>query len=492
MDYNRMNHSETYNKKIIWKMGLNASLGSLIFGYNFGVFNTSQENVSAALGWNDNKDLYISIMTALFSAGGLFGATSAGLITNKIGRRRALMLMDILHMVSCALFAIIYTPFFAAGRFLTGYVCGVYSTLVPLYLSEIAPADIMGKIGDLSQLIIAFGVFLSYVVGLPLPIDDNNSSQLKYYWILMFTVQILFSITQFFILYKVYKYDTPVWYLSKHQNEKALYCLLQWYNETGAYDVLKKFGSSVIGILEEDHDNSGFSQSELTVEICEKASLEIRDEIDFSYKDLLLFRKKTGKMMRLGFLMNTFQSTTGVAALTAYTTKIFMSLGMGTFEARIFTVGLGILNFLSTLSVIPIIDKFNRKTLLMTGVSCMCLSMFSLGFIAENDLTSSFLVFTFIITFIFGYGTGIGTICWVYSGEILTSRAMAICIGANWFWATVDTFTFPNVVNIFSIGVAFWIYSVICLITIAYFLVDFVETRGLNKFQIRKAFEKFS
>lgn len=111
--------------------------------------------------------------------GGLFGALFSGSLANKIGRRKALMLVDIINIFGCVFFIIPETISFAIGRFITGYTAGSFSVLSPLYISEISPPDIMGTIGSLCGLALAFGIMVAYAMALPLPTSNYGSDELN-------------------------------------------------------------------------------------------------------------------------------------------------------------------------------------------------------------------------------------------------------------------------------------------------------------------------
>ncbi|CAG9316932.1 unnamed protein product [Blepharisma stoltei] len=491
MAYQELN-SKPYNKKIVWKIALNASIGSFIFGYNTGVFNSNQLNVAATLGWGGNENLYISIMAAMMPFGGLFGALFAGTIAQKIGRRKALMLMDVINIFGCVFFICPYTSAFALGRFITGYTTGSFSVLSPLYIGETSPPDIMGTIGSLCGLILAVGIMVAYAMALPLPTGDYHSDPLNYWWIFMFVFQALFTAFQFFVLWKVYKEDTPIWLLSKKQDQKALKSSMQYYNEDEAVKVIQKLRAS----MSADRDKT---LEAIEKEVPETATSEKPKEIDnskrqtdYTYKELLCCSKKSRKMMRLGILVNVFQVAAGVDALFAYTTKIFSELGGGVFESRAYTVVFGVVTVISTLAVFPVVDRFNRKTLILLGNGGMFITMFFLGLFAEEFSGSGPIPsLVFVLLYVLAWSIGLGTICWVYSGEILTSRAISICIGVNWIVIISVIFTFPHIASWFSIGIAFWVYAVISALGIVYFLIEFVETKGLDSTQIKEAFDKY-
>ena len=170
----------TFDIKKVWNLALAASWGSFIFGYNIGAFASCQDNVSAALDWGDTKDTLIMIMSAMMPFGAMFGALTSGIIARKYGRRKALMLTDLITIFGSGIIVIPYTATFGLGRFVTGFAAGSFACLVPLYINEVAPVEVAGKVGGIVQFQVSFGIVIAYAVALPLPTGDYNSNPLNY------------------------------------------------------------------------------------------------------------------------------------------------------------------------------------------------------------------------------------------------------------------------------------------------------------------------
>ncbi|CAG9330102.1 unnamed protein product [Blepharisma stoltei] len=474
---------KSFNSKIVWKLTLNATIGSFLFGYNIGVFNSNQENIAATLGWGDNKDLYISTMAATLPLGGLVGSLYAGSLANKVGCRKALMITDFINICGSLFFLIPYTATFGIGRLVTGYSSGSFSTLCPLYIGEISPPEVMGTMGSLTALIIALGVLVAFILALPLPTGDYNSDVFNYWWMFMFVFQAFFALTQLFILWKVYRLDTPIRYLHKDIEEKALESLQQVYTEEEANKTLEKLKFS-------RNDRSTLSEMD-SVETAGKDQ-NLKNDEDFTYSELICCVKPIRKKIRLGIAISFLQVAGGVDALFTYTAKIFRELGGGVFESRIYTAVFGLANLASVVVVIYIVEKLKRRTLLIFGNAGMGIAMAFLGIFASilSDAGPIPPLF-FMFLYVFAFSNGIGTITYVYCGEILTSRAMSICMAINWFMIAFVIFTFPHMVALMTIGVSFWVFGVVCGIGILYFLIEFVETKGLDAEQIKAAFDKY-
>lgn len=172
--------SNQFSMAKVTKITVNATIGSFIFGYNIGIFNSMQSNVSASLNWGDAKDLYVSIIATLMPLGALFGAIYGGPIATRIGRRRAIIFTDITVVIGSLVFLAPYTWSLAIGRVITGYAAGSFSVLCPVYVSESAPNKVRGKLGSLIQIMITLGIVCAFAIALPLPTEDYVNDPINY------------------------------------------------------------------------------------------------------------------------------------------------------------------------------------------------------------------------------------------------------------------------------------------------------------------------
>jgi len=464
-----------YDSGKVWKMCLTASLGSFIFGYNLGVFTSIHDPVASTLDWGSDKDTWITVMSAIMPFGAMISAVFSGPISNRIGRRRTLMLSNFVTLLGAGIIVIPFTVTFGIGRFITGIGAGSYAALVPLYINETSPTEISGKTGAMVQFQITLGIVVAYLLALVLPTGDYDSDPLTYWWMGMFALQGPIAMLQFFLFFWAYKLETPTWFWSKNFREDALESLRQVYSEESAQEALKRLDS----VQNQD--------KELTSSFISEAGN------DPSYMELLLCKQGTGKLMRLGWANNFFQQFSGINAILAYSTAIFGHLGGGTFMSRVYTVIVGTVNMVSALAVIPLVDKLGRKILLVLGCIGMggCLFLSGLFSGPLSSWSIAFPMISILLYIVFFEGT-IGPICWIYCGEIMSPRGMSICTAVNWLCVTIVIFTFPPLKDLLGISVVFWCYAAICAVGVLYFWLDMLETRGLNKQEIQKLFMKKS
>lgn len=460
--------------KAVWRLAVNASWGSFVFGYNIGVFTSCQPCVSATLGWGGDKDLYITIMAAMMPLGAMFGALSSGILARKAGRRKALMITDIITIIGSGIIVIPLTPFFAIGRFVTGFCAGCFACLVPLYINETAPLEVGGKVGGIVQFQVTFGIVVAYALALLLPTGDYGSDPLNYLWMAMFGFQSLFALLQLFLYMAVYTNESPKWLIENGKFDLALNSLKEVYDDEQATVILKRM-----------EDGSKKSMIELGVD----SNSSGVDEP--SYSEILGCKNDLGRMIRLGCLINFFQQFSGINAILTFSTAIFGSIAGGTFISRVFTLIVGVVNMASTLAVFPLIEKVGRKKIIVYGGLGMTICLFCMGFFSSVlTVLGPAPPIIFIMIFIVCFEASIGPVCWIYCGEILPTRAMSVCIFVNWFSAFIVILTFNFIVQLISISGAFFVYAGLNLIGAIYFCFDMAETKGLDKAQIRRLLTK--
>jgi len=177
----------------------------------------------------ESRPFYTGIMTSLVPFGSIIGTLLTSLILQKLGRRKTLIFCDILGAFGWLL-SVIYVDLtlFLFSRFIVGIITGINSNVVPIYIKECCPVDILGGVAQINPMLIAFGVMLSYILGLghssePLPTDT--------YWIFCFLFPILFCLIRSYFLVTKYTLDTPCSYVLLENNEKCLEALDSIYKE---------------------------------------------------------------------------------------------------------------------------------------------------------------------------------------------------------------------------------------------------------------------
>ena len=453
-----------YKAYKVWIMAFHAALGSFIFSYNIGVFTSNQPCVAATLGWGGDKDVYIAVFSSFLPLGAMFGALGSGYFSKFIGRRKNLIIADLIIITAAIITVIPFTVTFGAGRFLSGIGIGNFSVLCPLYINEITPVDISGKVGTMVMLFGSMGSLFAFSFALALPTSNYDSDPQNYVWMAMFLFQgvvALFQLTFFLI---AFPHETPPWLLNRGHREEALESLTTVYNKSYAD-----------GLLEKMLNSTNVTSSPTEAEDQNK---------DYTYRQIFSCRRGTTKAMRLGLLLSIIQQFAGINAILSYATTIFGKFGGGVFMSRVFTMLSGVVKFVSVFALIPLIDRVGRKAILVYGCIGMGICLAAMGVMSVYQVYYV-IPFLCIELYLGIFVCSIGPICWIYSSEILPSRGMSICTGVNWFSAFLVVLFFPFSLKAIGITYTFWIFAIVNISGAAYFALDMVETKGMRKNDIR-------
>jgi sugar porter (SP) family MFS transporter len=458
--------AKKYNSQKAWLTSIHAVLGSLIFSYNIGVFTSCQPCVAATLGWGSNAPLLIAVMSSLLPLGAMFGALMVGLLSKRIGRRQNMIYADLIIILASIVTVIPTTPTFAIGRFLSGIGIGKFSALVPLYLNEISPSEISGRTGSLMQLVGCIGSLFAFGFALALPTSNYKHDPMNNLWIGMFLFQGLVACIQLMLFFVVFKYETAPWLLTKGKEREAQESLGFIYMKNHVEEMLDKLQQMKSQNIATPDKSAGN---------------------DYSYGQLLCCAEGTTKAMRLGLLLSIIQQLSGINAILSYATTIFGQFGSGVFISRVFTMISGFVKFIACFGLLPFIDKTGRKKTLIFG----CIGMAGcLGVMGFFSMFPVYFVFPFLVIelYLAFFVVSIGPICWVYSGEILTSRGMSICTAVNWFSAFLVVLFFPFMIIGMGPSYTFWFFAFINIVGSFYFGLDMIETKGMMKHDIRALF----
>lgn len=461
-----------YDSVSVMKMSLNCTIGSFVFGYTMAEFTSCQDSVSATLNWDDNESILITIFSAIVPLGAIFGAVISCSISRRFGRRKMLMLSDIIGIIGCYISIIPTNYTFGIGRFITGFVAGSFAAVCPIYLNEIAPTDISGRVGILVQYNITLGIAVAYAMALPLPTGDYNSDSMNYWWMFVFALPSVFMLIQLLVLFYVYRRDTPRWLIKNKKRDAAFRSLKLIYSET--------FATEYLNNIQFDKEQELLSQEEAC-----KSLEEVVTKSSGSSKPNLGY----GRRLRLGIMIQTLQQWCGVNVIVFYVTGIFEYLGTGILMARVMTLIVGIVNNLGMLMIVPLIDRFGRKPLCLVGEGGMVVGLVVIGLITGPlEYSGNTVSLVVILTYISFFTISLGPIAWVYCGEILDEKGNSITTAVNWVNAFLVVLLFPFLKEILDISYVFYLYAGICLLGFIYLLLDMKETKGLTREQINSSF----
>ena len=449
--------NSSYNKTYIFAITLVATLGGLLFGYDTAVISGAEKSIQAFLIEPLGLSTWIhgaTVSSALI--GCILGGAISGFFSNRIGRRGTLRLAAVLFFLSALGSAYPEALFFPVGepsiallitfnlyRILGGIGVGLASAVAPMYISEISPAHIRGRLVSFNQFAIIFGMLVVYFVNWGIAkgqtVDWINSVGWRY----MFGSEAIPALLFGLLLLMVP--ESPR-YLALRKREDTALVVLTKVNGT-----MQRAGE-----IMDDIKRSLGSQTKVRI---------------LSYgKKVIIIR----------ILLSVFQQFVGINAALYYAPRIFESMGAAKDASMLQTIIMGLVNVVFTVFAIMTVDKWGRKPLLITGSIGMAIGMFAISALSFNDVIGiSTLVFIIIYTASFMMSWG--PICWVLISEIFPNRirgqAVAIAVAFQWFANYLISSTYPAMME-FSGGVTYGFYGLMALLSALFVWKMVPETKG--------------
>ncbi|MCE5513534.1 sugar porter family MFS transporter [Staphylococcus pseudintermedius] len=432
------------NKKMIFFIG---ALGGLLYGYDMGVISGALLYLKDDIPLNAyTEGLVVSSMLV----GAIVGAGLSGPLSEKLGRRRLVFMISIVFIIGALILALAPTmEILVLGRVIIGLAVGGSTAIVPVYLSELAPTDARGSLSSLNQLMITIGILASYLVNYAFaPIEG---------WRWMLGLAVVPSVI--LMIGVIFMPESPRWLLEK-RGEKA------------ARDVMKlTYPASEI-----DHE----------IENMKKIN-QIADNTWTVLKSPWLL-----STIIIGSVFALLQQLIGINAIIYYAPKIFATAGFGESTAILSTVGIGVVNVLVTIFAISIIDKIDRKKLLVIGNIGMVASLLIMSaliwLIGVNS--AAWIILLCLTTFIIFFGVSWGPVLWVMLPELFPMRARGAATGIAALVLSIGSLLvaqfFPVLTDVLQVQQVFLIFAVIGIIAMIFVIKSLPETRGRSLEQIEQ------
>ncbi|MBI3119480.1 MAG: sugar porter family MFS transporter, partial [Candidatus Hydrogenedentes bacterium] len=370
---------------------------------------------------------------------------------DRAGRKRMLLLAAVLFAVSSVGSALARNlTEFSLLRMMGGLGIGSASMLSPLYISEIAPARIRGRLVSLNQFAIIFGMLLVYFVNAYVArkgeFIGGEAWNVAYGWRWMFGSAALPSVLFFVLLFFVP--ESPRWLLKQGRGEEAL-------------RVLTAVGGP---------DHARLEMAEITNTVAHE---------DRSVGQLL--RPGMRVALVIGIVLAVLQQVTGLNVVLYYAPEIFKSAGLGATQAIDQTVAVGAVNLAFTVVAILVVDRLGRKPLLLLASACMGISLTLLGGAFAMDQLKGPWVLLFTLAYVASFAVAMGPVVWVVLAEIFPTRirgtAMSLATVCLWVACFLVSQTFPWLLEQFE-GKSFFLYAVMCVISFVFVALVVPETKG--------------
>jgi SP family arabinose:H+ symporter-like MFS transporter len=440
-------------KRTIYFIAAVAAMSGLLFGFDIAVINGALIFLRAQFALSDSQTETVAGALLL---GCVAGSMVAGWASDHFGRKKVLSWSAILFAASSAAAALANTVLlFEIARVVGGVAIGVASMLAPLYISEISPARIRGRLVSFNQLAIVIGILLAYVINWGLSFVGAAG------WRWMFAFAALPSVLLLIGLYFVP--ESP-----------------RWLVERGNHTQARKVLASV-----EDPDRIDAVLAEI-----EAFALEDRGKL----WDLIGPQLRRPTMIAI--VLAILQQITGINTVLFYGTVIFEKtiFPHQSSAALAANITLGAVNLIATIISLAIIDRVGRKPLLMlsAGTMGLCELGLVLGFRGASQHPAVILISMLLC--VAAFAMGMGTVVWVLLAEIfptsIRGRAMSVATVCLWLASWLLTSTFLTLVNRISISGAFGVYASLCFITLIFTAMFVPETAGLSLEQIENFWKK--
>ena len=466
------------NSLYLLRLTVVATLGGLLFGYDTAVISGTVSSLDhffvMPFGLDEmsaNARLGLVVSSALI--GCIIGGILGGVVSKKLGRKNGLVLAALLFLLSAIGSAMpemfirpigeadhTYIYIFIVYRIIGGIGVGLASMLSPLYIAEIAPAKIRGKLVSMNQFAIIFGMLVVYFVNYYISLQGDDTWLYTVGWRWMFASEVIPA--SLFLVMLLFVPDTPRSLVLKSKPEKALDVLTKVNNHEEAKTILAEIQNTVVS-----HSGKLFSFGAAVIVV--------------------------------GILLSVFQQFVGINVVLYYAPEIFKGMGSGTDVALLQTIIVGSVNLIFTVLAIMTVDKFGRKPLMIIGALGMALSMFALGttFFMESVGIGALV---FMLCYVASFAMSWGPVTWVLLSEIfpnkIRGKAMAIAVAAQWISNYLVSWTFPMMdknsylLERFNHGFSYWIYGVMGLLAM-YLVWRFVpETKGRTLEEMEKMWKK--
>ncbi|UVI30170.1 sugar porter family MFS transporter [Paenibacillus spongiae] len=431
--------------KFVTLVSMVAALGGLLFGFDTAV-------VSGAIGFMkerfDLNELQVGWAVSSLIIGCIAGAASAGVLSERLGRKKTLIAAAVLFIIG-SLGSAIPSTFngYIIARIIGGIGIGLTSTLCPLYNAEIAPAKYRGRLVALNQLATVTGIFLVYFINMWIAGMGDDAWDVSTAWRWMFGFGVLPGVVFLVLLFFVP--ESPRWLIKQGRAEESLPILLRIHGETLAKQ-------EVLDIKESFKQENG----------------SIRQ----------LFSPALRLALIVGVGLAILQQVTGINAIMYYAPEIFKQTGAGTNAALIQTILVGFINFVFTILAIWLIDKVGRKALLLVGSSVMTICLAVIGLAFQTGHASGPLVLVFILLYVAAFAVSLGPVVWVVMSEIFPNRirgkATAIASMALWAADYVVSQAFPPMLASSGPAITFWTFGIMALVTFVFTWRVIPETKG--------------
>jgi SP family xylose:H+ symportor-like MFS transporter len=439
-----------YNWPFLISISLVTAMGGYLFGFDFAVITGGLPFLRAEFNLDAVKE---GFTTGTLALGCIAGCLFAGGLADKYGRKPGLILAASVFCVSSLAMALAPSlPFFLTGRFFAGTGVGMASMLSPMYIAEISPPEVRGRMVTINQLTIVLGQVITHFENFQLRETGPHA------WRWMFGLGMIPSLL--FLVGVLFVPESPRW-------------LLKAGREAESRKVLGRIG------------NSSFVDN--TVNAIRQT---LHGETRTNFR--MVFQKAVLPIVVIGICLAVFQQFCGINVVFNYTTNIFKSVGASSTEQLLQAVYISLVNLIFTLVALSLVDKWGRKSLMLIGAGGLAILYVVIGYILFKGSGTGLSIFIFMAIGV--YAMSLAPLTWVLISEIFPNQirgmATSVAVISLWLAYFILVFTFPIIEKHFGDAIAFWCYSVICVFGFLFIWKKLPETKGKSLEDIESEFMK--
>ncbi|MEI6565554.1 MAG: sugar porter family MFS transporter [Verrucomicrobiota bacterium] len=454
------NDHQQYNKAFVWLICIVAAMGGFLFGYDWVVVGGAKPFYEPYFGLTTANMKGWGTSSALI--GCIFGALLCFSLTDKYGRKKLLILSGALFTVSAIGTAMSGDfTWYNIYRIVGGFGIGIALNLSPMYIAEMSPPHIRGKLVSVNQLMIMFGILAAQVVNWRISLLDTQmpvnateeiirqswNGQIGWRW--MFGVAAI-PATLFFLL-MFFLPESVRWLVKNGQNSKA-------------FGILSRIGG-------EDYAREEVAMIRKTISKEEVSKVHFGD----------LLKPGLFKILLLGIFLALLQQWCGMNVIFYYAADIFQAAGYNIQQMMLQIVVIGTIMVLSVVVTIFIVDKVGRKLLMLIGTGSLAVIYILEGYLFHLGIQGIPIVILTLAS-VAVYSFTLAPVVWVILSEIFPNRirgsAMSLAAVALWIGNFSLTFSFPTIKENLGWTLNFWLYAVICIIGFFVIIYKLPETKG--------------
>ena len=432
-----MTPQHSFNTGYVMRVSFISALGGYLFGFDFAVIAGALPFLKQQFGFNEVQE---GLATATLAIGCIAGCLLAGSISDRLGRKKGLMVAAFIFLISSLAMAFSQSSvLFITARFVAGIGVGMASVLSPMYIAEIAPSHVRGRMVAINQLTIVIGIFITNFVNYQL----RNEGMDAWRWM----VGLGAIPSALFFIGVIWLPESPRWLVKSGHDEKAIKILSKIGGDRYATATIAAIRNSLTGSRR------------------------------ISYA--AVFDRAVLPAVIVGIGLAVFQQFCGINVVFNYTAKIFESIGFSQDDQLKQMVFIGLVNLACTLIAMWQVDKLGRKPLMLFGsLGLMLLYIISAILLKKESPMASWSLLAAIGV----YAMTLAPVTWVLISEIFPNSvrgvATSVAVIALWLAYAILTFTFPILAKQLGTYTPFYIYAVVCILGFFFVKARVKETKG--------------